>query len=591
MRVFVDLPTRRPELLHVDPPNVAFEREVGLTLERYLAICFAVVIRFNAWNREADSWLLGDGYWVNSTVDPEEFRQAVKTFAAPLAAVRRAIRKDIDAGWGRISYLVGGLPLSDALALFDRTGVRNDSDERNLSEIAAKVPLEQWTDEQVQTLIRLLLRSNRFYYREFRERELLEELARTHPDAALAATHEAAPEDVNWNDLSFLQRIPAETLRAAAQEALQDPLTTLLEILELRAAQAEAPPPPERPTAPEPPTLREILDDSSLEARAHARIPRPLLESYSRQVAELDEQHRGQLTAIVPQLWPAGDLRDSLSVEGNSGTAPAAVEAALAFSTALDLPLDPERWIEIFRAKAVFFWWPATEWLMRHSADVNEADVIAAFENVDTEFQVRQALNCLQNVTDAVAEAAASALIRINAIDSIFMLRDFRERNQLDVLRRIRDEAQALEIRRAAQRELAEAGDIHAQRAELDAMRAELAQNPNAYAPEGFAWAKAARPEVIDELAALLRQIAEAGTGDRSGVDRSIQVALASTHDERALEAYDSVINDDAIEGGSFFRYQRDALARQLSRESALARLPDDLVAVAQWVIDRGLQI
>jgi HEAT repeats len=164
-----------------------------------------------------------------------------------------ALLADNSTGWGRISYLVGELPLSDALALFDRTGVRNDSDERHLSEIAGKVPLEQWTDEQVQTLIRLLLRSRRIYFREFRERELLEELARTHPDAALAAAHEAAPEDVNWNDLSFLQRIPADALRAAAQDILEGPLTTLLEILELRAAQVEAPLPPERPPAPERP--------------------------------------------------------------------------------------------------------------------------------------------------------------------------------------------------------------------------------------------------------------------------------------------------------------------------------------------------
>jgi hypothetical protein len=329
-----------------------------------------------------------------------------------------ALLADNFTGWGRISYLVGELPLSDALALFDRTGVRNDDEERQLSELAAKVPLEQWTDEQVQTLIRLLLCSRRIYYREFSERELLEELARTHPDAALAAAHEAAPDDVNWNDLSFLQRIPADALRAAAEGILEGPLTTLLEILELRSAEVEAPLPPERPPAAEPPRLLEILDDGTLEARAGARIPRPLLESYSRQVADLDPPHREQLAGIVARLWPQGPLADAITVEGNSGRAPAAFEAALAFATALDLPLDRERWLELYRAKAVFFWWPATEWLRRHSGNVDEADVIGAFENLDTEFQVRQALNCLERISDAIADAAASALIRINAIDT-----------------------------------------------------------------------------------------------------------------------------------------------------------------------------
>src|SRR5262249_47982179 len=74
-------------------------------------------------------------------------------------------------GWGRINYFVGELPLSDALALFDRTGVRSDSDERQLSEMVGKVPVEQWTDEEVHTLIRLLLHSHWVYYSEFRERE------------------------------------------------------------------------------------------------------------------------------------------------------------------------------------------------------------------------------------------------------------------------------------------------------------------------------------------------------------------------------------------------------------------------------------
>jgi hypothetical protein len=95
----------------------------------------------------------------------------------------------------------------------------------------------------------------------------------------------------------------------------------------------------------------------------------------------------------------------------------------------------------------------------------------------------------------------------------------------------------------------------------------------------------------MDELAALLRQVAETGAGDRRGIDRSLQTALAATRDERALEAYDAVIGDTSIEGSSFFRYQRDALARQLSREATLARLPERLADVAQWAIDRGLQI
>ena len=284
-------------------------------------------------------------------------------------------------------------------------------------------------------------------------------------------------------------------------------------------------------------------------------------------------------------------MRDAVTVGRGSGTAPSSLEAALAFATALDLPLAPDQWLEIFEAKAVFFWWPATEWLRRHSEAIDEASVVAAFANLDTEFQVRQALNSLSSISDAVADAATTALIRINAIDSVFMLGEFRDRGQLDQLRRLRVEALAPEIRRAAQRELASAGDIEAQRTELRQMKEEVAANPGAYGHEGFDWAQAAKPEVIDELAALLRQVAESGTAGRNGIHRSVQIALAATRDERALQAYDAIIDDTDLSGSSFFRYQRDELARQLARDDALARLPAQLAEIAQWAIDRGLEV
>lgn len=494
-------------------------------------------------------------------------------------------------GWGRTSYLITDLELGDALAIFERTGIRNDSDERQLSEIAKEQPIDEWTGEQVGTLIRILMSSHRHYYREFGERDLLEELARRHPDAAIAAVRQAAPDDANWNDLSFLERIPPETLAAAAEGPLKAPLTTLLEILALREAPAAAPVVLERAVAPQPPSLAEVIDDSSLEQRARGRIPRPLLESYARQVEELGPERRERLAEIVARLWPEEGLQAVTTLEGNSGTAPPALEAALAFSTALDLPLDADRWFEIFESKSVFFWWAATDWLRRHSEGVDEVRVIAVFENLETEFHVRKALSSLQTASDGVADAAATALIRINAIDSIFMLREFREQGQLSPLRRLRTEADAPEIRRAAQRELAAAGDAEAQRNELAQMREELAANPRAYGHEGFAWAEAAQPEIIDDLEQLLRQIAEAGAEFGGGLDRSLQQAFAATGDERAIAAYDAVIGDAGIPSSGFFRYQRDQLARRLSRDNALERLPEPVAEVAQWAIDRGLEV
>jgi hypothetical protein len=494
-------------------------------------------------------------------------------------------------GWGRISYLVTDLQLDDALGIFERIGVRDEGDERQLTDVATAQPLDDWTDQQVQTLLRILLRSQRLYYREFRERNFLEELARRHPDAAIDAVRESAPDDVNWNDLSFLERIPGETLAAAAEGRLEAPLTMLLEILARREAAVDAPVVGEQAPAPQPPSLADTIDDGTLEQRARARIPPPLLESYARQVDDLTSEQRERVAEIVARLWPEDSLQTVVRVEGNSGTAPPAFDAALAFSTALDLPLDADRWVELFATKSVFFWWAATEWLSRHSEGVDEAHVITAFDDFETDFQVRQALSSLHVVSDAVADAAATALIRINATDSIFMLREFRERGHFQALRRLQAEAETPEIRRAAQRELAAAGDPEAQRHELEQMREELAAHPGAYEHEGFAWPEAAQPEIIDELELLLRQIAEAGAGFGHGLDRSLQQAFAAIGDERAIAAYDAVIEDTGIASSGFFRYQRDELARRLSRDSSLERLPQSLAEVAQWAIDRGLEV
>lgn len=95
VRVFVDLPNRRPELLDAEAPSVAFEREVGLALERYLAICFAIVVRFSAWNKEPDAWLLDETYFRNSKIEPEEFALAARTFSATVAELRKAIKQDL----------------------------------------------------------------------------------------------------------------------------------------------------------------------------------------------------------------------------------------------------------------------------------------------------------------------------------------------------------------------------------------------------------------------------------------------------------------------------------------------------------------
>ena len=90
VRVYIDLPQQHPGLVTTVPPAEAFERQVGMQLERYLAICFGIMSRFWGWDRAPDSWLLGSAYWANSSVTEDEFVSVASTVSATTARLRHA---------------------------------------------------------------------------------------------------------------------------------------------------------------------------------------------------------------------------------------------------------------------------------------------------------------------------------------------------------------------------------------------------------------------------------------------------------------------------------------------------------------------
>jgi hypothetical protein len=97
-RVFIDLPSRRPELVTTIAPAAAFEERQGVSMERYLAICFAARARFTNWNREPDAWLLGPSYWNETVLTSDEIKNALVTVSATPAELRDTFEREIEAG-------------------------------------------------------------------------------------------------------------------------------------------------------------------------------------------------------------------------------------------------------------------------------------------------------------------------------------------------------------------------------------------------------------------------------------------------------------------------------------------------------------
>lgn len=95
-RLFVDLPPKLHNVHHevglADIPG-RFQARVGMSVERYLAICAAVSVRFENWEKSPDRWGLTPEYFLNTGVSPEEFGRVTADLAADVSALRSTFDK------------------------------------------------------------------------------------------------------------------------------------------------------------------------------------------------------------------------------------------------------------------------------------------------------------------------------------------------------------------------------------------------------------------------------------------------------------------------------------------------------------------
>jgi hypothetical protein len=508
------------------------------------------------------------------TLAPEDMRgeAAVKLLANPI-------------GWGRLSYTVERLPLPDILTLLEQGDLRRWEDERLLNEILKERPHEEWTDNDAERLVALVVREGTQRHVQVRNPDAIEELAGRYPEAAIRGAAASVTTETLWIDLWFLRSVAREQLEAARSGLLEAPISALLERLDLPAAPVEHPSTPEE--VPEP-RLAEWIESGKL-SEAYCVTNGALIRKFVEQVGDLSSPDRAQLESFARAWWPTVPLAQAARTDGTHGEHHVCLVAALAFHAALGLEIDGEQWLELYEANAIWFHNEAAKWMVAQYPGAGvEGRVAAHVASLRNTYLISIALDCLPEVTSAVAEAAVTAIAQLAGDEAVYLLSRFRDSGQLDALRTLRASSQASEeTRRAARQELAAAGDVEAQQEELRAISAAVkaGENFRIFSPD---WLSAARAEVIDDIGALFVEVAHRYAPSESDLGRALASALERLADERGVAIYDSLIADSEAIGGSFYWHQRNALIGEIARRDVLERLPEDLPALIETVEGLG---
>jgi hypothetical protein len=78
-RLFIDLPADDPNhLVAGEDFEARLKAITGMTVRRYLALCFGLYTRWMTWTMEKKPrWVVDHAYWANTTVLQDEFLAAV----------------------------------------------------------------------------------------------------------------------------------------------------------------------------------------------------------------------------------------------------------------------------------------------------------------------------------------------------------------------------------------------------------------------------------------------------------------------------------------------------------------------------------
>lgn len=486
--------------------------------------------------------------------------------------------------WRRLDHeVIARLPRRAAFALLDEPAPSPDAARELLSRLVTTDD-EPWGGDDVEALCRIAT-LHALELEDTATFAKVAELAASDPAAALRGAEAAARhrDQTSALDVPFLRDLPS----AALEPRLGGPLEAVIRLLlERRASPPLAPPvpPPRRQTPratdPDRMALRMAVDEG------HYRPERPPEHRERWDVAALTDEQLETLAGLVTAWWPDGRVSAEVRRDGAELVASSPVLSVVLAAAAVDMPLDAERWLDVFGSGAVAFGGRVSRWLARRYAPEvagAAAPVLAAMED---DFDFVRRLESLPELTDATATVVAERLESMTSAGAAEMvaarlLADGRVEPVARVVSRTGDEVKGLMLRE----QLAGADDVQAQLASL----AGIADDVRAGRPvdrRRLSWHRAARDErLVDPLGELVALLGDAPDNDPDALAKRVRMALAATNSERALLVFDRIVDDPDRPLRAFQWYPRAEMAGDLARRRVRERLPADPASVVALVI------
>lgn len=471
-------------------------------------------------------------------------------------------------GWQRISYRVlERITLPTVAELLSSRSLSFDDVKEVLDMRFEKD--EPFSSAEAEALGSILLSGGLRLQRQTHS-ERIAAIVAEHPQEVLEGARAAGNEETGLVDLLWAVDLDPDLLASYAEGPLAEPIERLLERIgrreETPAIDPEPPTPPIEEERPE--DLATLLEQGEIGENA---VPS---DFWLLKLPEETQEVQDRLLALA-ETWYPDDADATIRREGDRTTVTNGFRAAVVTWAALDHPIAPERWLEILSAGGARFSGPISDWMSRRWEDEwsrAAADRIAA---LDDPTDIALAANAIPNWSPELRALFTEKACHLDedslSITVVDRLRDF------DAVRQLRQIAASEcgdSIRERATTALAHLGDVEAQRRLLEAMLKSAEEDPTVHRHHEPQWiGSLASPDLIELLGQILR--ATHRCDEASFFRRIVEAGIRHIGHESCLALYDRLITDPDLEGGQFYWYQREALARSLARQAVMARLAE----------------
>jgi SIR2-like domain/HEAT repeats len=472
-------------------------------------------------------------------------------------------------GWMRISHRVlerVDLPALAELLASGSIGIK-DVEEVLSNRLEREEP---FSPQEAQALGSILLSGGPRLHRQ-RHSERIAALVAMHPEEALAGARAAAGKGTRFIDLLWAVDLDPDLLALYAEGALAEPVEKLLERIGWReevAAREFAPPePPEEEEKPE--DLATLLAEEEVGENI---VPS---DYWLLKLPGEPEEVKERFLALA-EAWYPEDAAAAIKREGGQTTITNGFRGAVVVWATLEQPVSSERWLEILSAGIGKFSGRISEWMSgqwQPGWSAAAAQGVAALENpTDLALAAKAIPEWTPELRELFAERACRLEDESLSITVVERLRDFGDTERLRAI--IAGDC-GEQLRELTLVELAQLGDPEAERRLLERILKAVKVHPDAYEhAHNLSWTTSVTsPELVELLGELLR--ATHRCEDASMFRRVVEAGIRSIGHESCLALYDRLIADPGLEGGQFYWYQREALARSLARQEVLARFKE----------------